>query len=91
MVPVSVTASITDCDPSAWCKIVSVTSNEPDNGLGDGDTPIDWKITGDLTLELRAERAGTGTGRVYTILVECTDAAGNSSRSTVTVTVPHES
>jgi hypothetical protein len=91
MVPVSVNASITDCDPSASCKIVSVTSNEPDNGLGDGDTPIDWKITGDLTLELRAERAGTGAGRVYTILVACTDAAGNTSTSTVTVTVPHES
>ena len=89
MVPVSVSASITDCDPSASCKIVSVTSNEPDNGVADGDTPIDWNITGDLTLELRAERAGTGKGRVYTITIACTDATGNTSTSTVTVTVPH--
>ena len=89
MVPVAVSVSITDCDPSASCKIVSVTSNEPDDGLGDGDTATDWKITGDLTLELRAERAGMGTGRVYTITVACTDAAGNTSTSTVTVTVPH--
>ena len=89
MVPVAVSASITDCDPSALCKIVSVTSNESDDGLGDGDTATDWKITGDLTLELRGERAGMGTGRVYTITVACTDAAGNTSTSTVTVTVPH--
>jgi hypothetical protein len=91
LVPVAVDVSLTDCDPSASCKIVSVTSNEPDNGLGDGDTPVDWKITGDRTLELRAERAGGGTGRVYTITIACTDAAGNTSTSTVTVTVPHDS
>jgi hypothetical protein len=85
-----VTASITDYDSSASCKIVSVTSNEVDDGLGDGDTAIDWKITGALTLEVRAERAGRGTGRVYTITVACTDASGNASTSTVTVTVPHD-
>ena len=91
MVPVTVSASITDCDQSASCKIVAVTSNEPDDGLGDGDTAIDWKITGDLSLEVRAERGGRGTGRVYTITVACTDTAGNTSTSTVTVTVPHDS
>ena len=91
MVPVAVSASITDCDPSASCKIVSVTSNEPDDGLGDGDTANDWRITGERTLELRAERAGGGTGRIYTITIACTDAAGNTSTSTLTVTVPHDS
>jgi K319-like protein len=91
MVPVAVSASITDCDPSASCKIVSVTSNEPDDGLGDGDTANDWRITGERTLELRAERAGGGTGRIYTITIACTYAAGNTSTSTLTVTVPHDS
>ncbi len=90
MVPVVVSASISDCDSTASCRIVSVTSNEPDDGLGDGDTATDWKITGDLTLNVRAERAGRGTGRVYTITVACTDASGNTSTSTVTVTVPHD-
>jgi Right handed beta helix region/K319L-like, PKD domain len=90
MVPVVVSASISDCDSPASCRIVSVTSNEPDDGLGDGDTATDWKITGDLTLDVRAERAGRGTGRVYTITVACTDASGNTSTSTVTVTVPHD-
>jgi hypothetical protein len=40
-------------------------------------------VTGPLTLDLRAERSGTGTGRVYTIEVETTDAAGNTTRQTV--------
>ncbi len=41
-------------------------------------------------LELRAERAGRGSGRVYTIVVTATDASGNSSSVTVTVTVTHD-
>lgn len=55
------------------------------------NTAIDWKITGDLSLELRGERTGSGTGRVYTITVACTDSSGNTSNSTVTVRVPHDS
>jgi hypothetical protein len=37
-----------------------------------------------------AERSGNGTGRVYTLTVRCTDAAGNSTIRTVAVTVPHD-
>jgi hypothetical protein len=76
------------CDATRTCQIVGVTSNEPDNGLGDGDSSPDWIITGPLTLELRAERAGSGSGRIYTITVRCIDASGNGSTRTVTVTVP---
>jgi hypothetical protein len=89
MVPVTVSVNVSDvCDPSVTCSITAVTSNEPQNGLGDGDTAPDWAITGALTLDLRAERSGTGTGQVYTITVTCTDDSGNSSTETVTVTVP---
>ena len=89
MVPVTVAVSATDnCDPSVICRIVSVASNEPVDGLGDGDTSPDWVVTGNLTLDLRAERSGKGTGRVYTITVECTDLSGNKSTSTVAVSVP---
>jgi hypothetical protein len=38
---------------------------------------------------LRAERAGGASGRVYTINITSTDSAGNSSSSTVFVTVPN--
>ncbi|HEY8646916.1 MAG TPA: carboxypeptidase-like regulatory domain-containing protein, partial [Gaiellaceae bacterium] len=90
LVPVTITATATDnVDPSPTCAIASVTSSEPVDGLGDGDTSPDWILTGPLTLQLRAERSGTGPGRTYTITVACKDAAGNSSHADVTVTVPH--
>jgi len=50
----------------------------------------DWVITGDLTLQVRAERSPKGNGRVYTVTVRCTDAAGNASTSLVTITVPRK-
>src|SRR5882724_3946049 len=80
MVPVTVAVSISDvCDASASCHIVSVASNQPINGAGDGDTAPDWVITGPLTLQLRAERAGNLGLRIYSITVVCTDGSGNSS------------
>jgi hypothetical protein len=89
MVPISIEATASDAlsGPVA-CVIDSVGSNEPIDGLGDGDTSPDWLITGPLTVDLRAERAGTGSGRVYSINVKCTDSAGNSATSVTTVTVP---
>jgi hypothetical protein len=88
MVPITLSAAVTDNVGVVSTKIVSVTSNEADNGLGDGDTAIDFVITGDLSLSLRAERSGKGDGRVYTITVEAVDAAGNASELTTTVSVP---
>jgi hypothetical protein len=92
MVDVAVSVDVSDlCDTaisSAQCEIVAVTSNEPVNGAGDGDTDPDWMITGALTLQLRAERSGGGSGRLYTVTVACTDAAGNVATATTTVTVP---
>jgi len=77
-----------DCSATTW-KIVRVRSNESVNGRGDGNTEPDWVITGDHTLKLRAERAGTGNDRVYSIALQATDAAGNlSAIHVVTVSVP---
>jgi len=76
-------------DPAPAISLVSVTSNEPDDGLGDGDTPNDIVIIDDFTFELRAERSGTGNDRVYTITYQVTDACGNSTLTSVSVTVPH--
>jgi hypothetical protein len=91
MIPVTLTVSATDnldTDPS--CKIIDVSSNEPVKGSGGRKTAPDWKITGDLTLNLRAERSGKGSGRIYTIKVRCTDFVGNTSERQVTVSVPHD-
>lgn len=89
LVPVTVRAEVTDtCSATTW-KILRVSSNEAVNGHGDGNTGPDWVITGDHTLNLRAERAGTGNGRVYSIVIQAKDAAGNvSATKVVTVSVP---
>jgi hypothetical protein len=87
MVPITLSAITSDAVGVVSLKIISVTSNEPDNGLGDGDTAGDIEITGALTLNLRAERAGSGNGRLYTITVEGKDAAGNAATATVTASV----
>ena len=88
MVPVSLTVEATDAvDPAPSIQIVSVTSNQPINGTGDGDTAPDWIITGPLSLQLRAERSGN-RDRIYTITVSATDLYGNVSTATIEVTVP---
>lgn len=91
MVPVTISVAATDdTDPSPVAQIVSVTSNEADDGLGDGDTPNDVVITGPLSVQLRAERSGKGTGRVYTITIAVSDASGNVATGTTTVIVPRK-
>jgi len=59
------------------------------NGGNDGNTSADWIVVDAHHVQLRAERAGGGSGRVYTINITSTDSAGNSSSSTVFVTVPN--
>jgi hypothetical protein len=72
--------------------LVSATSNEPANGTGDGNTATDIETVGDsiTAFLLRAERAGIGTGRVYTLMYEAADLAGNSSTCSTTVRVAHD-
>ncbi|HET7436400.1 MAG TPA: HYR domain-containing protein [Thermoanaerobaculia bacterium] len=89
MQDVAISLATTDAgDVKPIARIISVTSSEPVQGLGDGDTAPDWAITGALTLQLRAERSGTGNGRVYTITVAVADRFSNTTLATVTVTVP---
>lgn len=74
------------------CEIVSITSNEGDNELGDGNTTGDAIITGPLTAEVRAERSGKGAGRQYNINVECVSTDGETVHTATDVgivRVPH--
>jgi len=73
------------------CTITSITSNEPVNGTGDGDTAPDWEVVDARHVRLRAERAATGNGRTYTITITCVDSAGNSTSRNVNVFVQHDS
>jgi predicted extracellular nuclease len=88
-VDVTATVVVSDnFDPNPMVELVSVESNEPDDGLGDGDTADDIVIVDTYHVMLRAERSGTGEGRIYTITYKVTDACGNSAMYSVTVTVP---
>lgn len=79
---------VSDPNDNATITINSVTQDEPTNGLGDGDTPVDAVINNDGTVLLRAERAGNGDGRVYTVNFTASDLEG-SAQGSVTVCVPH--
>jgi hypothetical protein len=86
----NVTVNYTSTDN---CGVVTcgltVVSNQPGNGNGDGNTHSDWQIVDDHHIRLRAERSGSSGQRVYTITATCTDQYGNSGNSTTTVRVPH--
>jgi hypothetical protein len=96
---ITATISVTDeCDPNPDVTLISVTSNEPETGfLGNGDKGPDVQAavvgTDDRLFSLRSERGtgGQNTGRVYTITYRVTDASGNFTDATATVTVPTNS
>lgn len=83
------TINYTATDNCAVTSTLSVTSNEPVNGTGDGDTDPDWVVVDNHSVQLRAERSANGNGRIYTVTITATDAAGNTSAKTVEVRVPH--
>jgi hypothetical protein len=87
LVTVGITG-VSDPDNNATVTITGVTQDEPTNGLGDGDTAIDAIINADGTVLLRAERSGTGDGRVYRIRFTASDLEGSASGEVI-VSVPH--
>ena len=100
MVPITPAITVGDnCDPSPSVELTSIIMNEGeetntydpeyDSTLGDGNTTDDILIDENGNIYLRAERSGAGTGRIYTITFTVTDASGNSTSASATVSVPH--
>ncbi|HTM43638.1 MAG TPA: hypothetical protein VL137_01715 [Polyangiaceae bacterium] len=92
------TVHVTDCmtamdacnGPDVSMRFTSVTSNEPSDDLGDGHTAPDIQFDGCGNVQLRSERQGGGTGRVYTLNVRAEDPAGNVALGSCQVLVPHD-
>ena len=57
--------------------------------LGAGHTENDVILTNGL-IRVRAERAGTGSGRRYVVTYRATDASGNTATASAKVLVPHD-
>jgi hypothetical protein len=95
LIEVCITVDVSDeREPAPTYVLTSVTSNEPDDGQGDGHTRLDIRDaatgTDDLCFLLRSERSGGGEGREYTIVYTATDGAGNTSTASTVVSVPHD-
>jgi hypothetical protein len=81
---------VTDPDGDAiTITITGIMQDEPVNGLGDGDTAPDATGVGAASAELRAERSGTGNGRVYVIAFSASDGKGGTCTGAVSVGVRH--
>jgi hypothetical protein len=88
--PADVVSVVDACDPDVAVWFTSVSSDEPVNDLGDGNTEPDIQNFGCDGVELRSERQGTGDGRVYTLGWHAEDHHGNSVEGTARVVVPHD-
>jgi hypothetical protein len=89
LVPVKILGVTDPNNEQVTITVTGVTSDEPVKGLGDGDTSPDAVGQGAGVL-LRAERAGSGNGRVYRVYFTATDnnVLGGSCSGMVAVTVP---
>jgi hypothetical protein len=95
MVDITANITVTDaCDAHPTVKLLSISSNEPANSTGDGNTSPDISGatfgTDDRSFQLRAERKGNGNGRIYTVTYSAQDASGNTAQKIATVTVAHD-
>jgi hypothetical protein len=88
LVPVEI-MGVTDPDNDpVTITVTGVTQDEPPNKKGDGNTYPDAVIANG-NAQVRAERSGTGNGRVYVISFTADDGRGGFSNGSVVVYVPH--
>lgn len=80
-------ASVTAAD----VVITDVSSDEVENGPGDGNTLDDIVIAPDCgSTDLRRERQGKGNGRVYNLSFAVSDDVGNVATASMAVEVPRK-
>ncbi|WP_228850323.1 T9SS type A sorting domain-containing protein [Aegicerativicinus sediminis] len=89
MVPIYIEYVTSDNCNIAFTELL-ISSNEPENGLGDGDKSPDWEIIDEHNILLRAERSGNGNGREYYIVIRIFDDSWNYTERQINVIVPHD-
>lgn len=81
---------VVDCDDNWTAVIDFVSSDEPGNDNGDGNTDADIVLVAPDAVSLRSERQGGSNGRVYTIGFTVTDGSGNATQTSCRVVVDHD-
>lgn len=83
---------VIDVDQDAvLVTITGITQDEPVESISSGSTSPDGKGVGTAFAQVRAERDGTGDGRVYAIHFKAADSAGNECTGVVnTSSVVHD-
>jgi hypothetical protein len=78
----AVSAADTGSGVTPGALSINVTSNEP-------VAPADISVV-DNIVKVSADRLGSGNGRIYTVIVQGADVAGNTTTATGTCIVPHD-
>ena len=90
MVPITIHANAADNSGLPVYLAATVSCDESQAGTSFWTTPVVNQKTGIISLYLQAARFGNGNGRTYTVTIEATDEAGNTSIGCVTIVVPHD-
>lgn len=96
MVEIQVSVDAPDVCSATSVVLESIGSSEADDadGFGDGATTHDIRGadlgTSDFIFQLRAERAGRGNGRTYTVKYRAVDQSANAAEGSARVFVPHD-
>ena len=70
--------------------VTGIMQDESVAAIGSGNTSPDGTGIGTSTAQIRAERAGPGTGRIYFISFSATNTVGAECTGSVSVFVPHD-
>ena len=92
MVPTTMAVAVTDlCDPSPSVALIGISTFDP-GGSGRRGPDYAGAALGsdDRSIDLRADRAGIGPGRTYTVTYRAADHAGNPAAASASVAVPHD-
>lgn len=93
MVRIKALVTASDSCSQTQISLPLLASSEPEDmpDEGDGNTSPDIEHgTHPFEFSLRAERAGTGDGRSYTVTYSAIDSSGNSATASSIVQVPHD-